>query len=97
MNVRDFLGGSPAWVVVRLALISIIVGVVLSFFGITPRNFFSVVDSFFRSIYDLGFGAVEWLLGYLLLGAMLVVPIWLIVRLLKFGDRAPTSRTDQSP
>ena len=83
MNLRDFLGGSPLAVVLRLALLSVLVGVLLSFFGITPRNFFRVIDDFARSIYDLGFGAITWMFDYLLLGAMLVLPIWLIVRLLR--------------
>jgi hypothetical protein len=83
MNLRDFLGGHPLAVLVRLAIICVLVGVLLSFLGITPRNFFRVLDDFARQIYDLGFGAVEWLLDYLILGAMLVVPIWLLMRLLR--------------
>jgi hypothetical protein len=31
----------------------------------------------------MGFDAVKWLWRYLLLGAAVVVPIWLIVRLLR--------------
>ncbi|MEQ1653575.1 MAG: DUF6460 domain-containing protein [Hyphomicrobium sp.] len=83
MNVRDFLSGSPLGVFVRLAILSILVGVLLSVFGITPRNFFYVVDQFARHIYDLGFGAITWIFEYMVLGAMLVVPIWLLARLLK--------------
>jgi 8-oxo-dGTP pyrophosphatase MutT (NUDIX family) len=72
---------------VRLAIISIVVGVVLSVFGITPRNFFARLDELARWIYDLGFGAVEWLLDYMVLGAMIVVPMWLLARLLRWpGD-----------
>ena len=83
MNFRDFLGGSPLAVILRLALLSVLVGVLLSVFGITPRNFFRVLDEFARSIYDLGFGAISWMFDYLLLGAMLVVPVWFLVRLLR--------------
>ena len=83
MNLRDFLGGSPAAVFLRLAVLSVIVGALLSFFGVTPRNFFEVIDQFARNIYDLGFGAITWALDYLILGAMLVVPIWLLVRFLR--------------
>lgn len=86
MDFRRFLGGHPMAVAVRLALLSILVGVLLSVFGITPRNFFRVLDEFARSIYDLGFGAFRWIVDYLLLGAMVVVPIWLVRRLLKSGD-----------
>ena len=83
MKLRDFLGGSPLGVAVRLAVMSIIAGVLLSFLGITPRNFFDVIDRFARHVYDLGFGAIDWLLGYLVLGAMLVIPIWLVMRFLR--------------
>lgn len=83
MNVRDFIGGSPLAVVVRLALLSLIVGIVLSVFGITPRNFFYVLDQFARSIYDLGFGAFRWVVDYIALGAMLVIPVWLVLRFVR--------------
>jgi hypothetical protein len=82
MDVRGFLGGHPVAVIVRLALVCLLVGLLLSVFGITPRNFFETIDDLARRIYDLGFGAVEWLLEYMMLGAMLVIPVWLIVRLL---------------
>jgi hypothetical protein len=82
MDVRGFLGGHPIAVIVRLALVCLLVGLLLSVFGITPRNFFQTIDDLARRIYDLGFGAIEWLLDYMLLGAMLVIPIWLILRLL---------------
>jgi Family of unknown function (DUF6460) len=87
MKFRDFIGGHPAGVIVRLAILCILVGVLLSLFGVTPRNFFSVLDNFARYVYDLGFGAVEWIFEYLVLGAMIVIPVWLIVRLLKSGDK----------
>jgi hypothetical protein len=31
----------------------------------------------------MGFGAVEWMMRYLLLGAVIVIPIWIIGRLWK--------------
>ncbi len=89
MNLRDFLGGHPAAVAVRLAIISILIGLLLSFFGVTPWNFFEVLDRLARSIYDLGFGAVQAALEYLILGAMVVVPIWLILRFLRARPRPP--------
>ena len=91
MNMRDFLGGSPGMVVIRLAILSRLAGIVLSVFGVTPANFFAVIDDFIRHDYDLGFGAVDWLLRYMLLGAMLVIPIWLIVRVLRARSSQPPS------
>ena len=85
--MERFLGGSPLMVIVRLALISIVVGIVMSALGISPQNLVYRIRAFLQSIYDLGFGSIEWLLQYLMLGALVVVPIWLITRLFAIGRR----------
>jgi hypothetical protein len=89
MDLRGFLGGHPFSVFIRLALISIVVGLLLSVFGITPRNFFHTLDQLARYVYDMGFGAIEWILQYMVLGAMIVIPIWLIARLLRADRTRP--------
>jgi hypothetical protein len=88
MDRDTFLGGSPLGVLIRLILLSVVVGVILSALGITPDNFFYQIRVLLQRIYDLGFGAFESLLGYLVLGAMVVVPIWLISRLIKTMRRS---------
>jgi hypothetical protein len=88
MDRETFLGGSVLGVIVRLALLSILVGVVLSALGITFDNFFYQINLLFRRIYDLGFDVFEWAFKYLLLGAMIVVPIWFIARLVKVAGRS---------
>ena len=85
-----FFGGSPFWVVVRLILLSIVIGVLLSALGFDPWNIIQSIQRLIRKIYNLGFEAVEWLWRYFLLGAVLVVPIWLIVRLLRSGSDRKT-------
>ncbi|PPD28111.1 MAG: integrase [Hyphomicrobium sp.] len=92
MDRNDILGGNPLGVLVRLVVLSIVVGIVLSAFGITPANFFYNINIIARRIYDMGFGAVEWGLQYLALGAMVVVPIWLIARLVGLGRRSRDDR-----
>ena len=84
-GVYRFLGGSPLAVLVRLILLSILVGVVLSAIGLDPRNILASVERLIRGIWEMGWDAVHWLWGYFLLGAVIVVPIWLIVRLFKAG------------
>ena len=37
-------------------------------------------------VWDMGFDALRWLWRYLLLGAVVVVPIWLIVRLVRVAQ-----------
>jgi hypothetical protein len=88
MDRNTFLGGSVLGVLVRLIVLSIVVGVVLSVLGITPENFFYQVNILLQRIYDLGFGAIESVLGYLILGAMVVVPVWFISRLIKASRRS---------
>ena len=81
MDKNDLIGGSVFGVVMRLIVLSLVVGIVLSALGITPANLFRSIDVLIRRLYDLGFGAIDWVLQYILVGAMVVVPIWLIARL----------------
>ena len=65
----------------RLVLLSILVGVVLSAIGLDPWNIVHSVEKLIRDVWEMGFDAVRWIWRYFLLGAVLVVPIWLLVRL----------------
>ena len=87
-GLSRFLGGSPLSVVFRLILLSILVGVVLAAIGFDPWNIVASIRRLFNWIYDLGFDAINGLWRYFLLGAVIVIPIWLISRL--FG--APRGR-----
>lgn len=75
------MGGSPLAVVVRLVLLSVLVGVVLSVLGLNPFNIIESFRALVVGIWNMGFDAVRWLWGYFLLGAIIVIPIWLIMRL----------------
>jgi hypothetical protein len=82
MDKQRLFGGNPIGVVVRLVVLSIIVGIVLSALNVRPENLVWHVRLLLRRIYDLGFGAIGGLIDYFLLGAVVVIPIWLIARLL---------------
>src|SRR5262245_24572079 len=89
--MERFFGGNPALVLLRLAILSLIVGVVLAALGFSP---FELIDSLRRlveRIYDMGFAAVEKAFRYFLLGAVIVFPIWLVTRLLKSLGRSGNS------
>ncbi len=92
MDYKTFLGGSVVGVLIRLVVLSIVVGLILDTLGITPENFFFQINILLRRIYDLGFGAFESVLGYLVLGAMVVVPIWFVARLIKTMRRTDEPR-----
>ena len=84
-GLARFLGGSPLAVIFRLALLSILVGVILEAVGLDLHNILETVERLYRRIWDMGFDAVRWLGHYLLLGAVVVVPLWFIVRLTQAG------------
>jgi hypothetical protein len=76
-----FIGGSPLAVLARLILLSVLVGVILSALGLDPADIFRSLERLVQSVWDMGFDAVRWAWRYFLLGAVIVVPIWFIVRL----------------
>jgi hypothetical protein len=81
--VTRFFGGPPLSVLFRLVLLSILIGVILEVLGLDPWNIIESLRTLVLRIWDMGFDAVRWVWRYLLLGAAVVVPIWLIVRLMR--------------
>lgn len=85
--MERFLGGSPGVVLIRLSVISLIVGILLSALGLSPYDIINSIRTLAQRIYDMGFEAIEWIFRYFLLGAVVVFPIWLIARLVKMTGR----------
>ncbi len=90
--MEQFFGGNPALVTLRLAILSLIVGVVLAALGFSPYEIIDSIARLVERIYNLGFEAIEKAVRYFLLGAVIVFPIWLVVRLFKFTGRTETDR-----
>ena len=86
-GVTRFFGGSPLTIIFRLALLSILVGFMLSVIGLDPRNIIASIERLIRAVWDMGFDALRWVWRYFLLGAVIVFPIWLIMRLFKSAGR----------
>jgi len=89
--MERFFGGNPALVLIRLAILSLVAGVILAALGFSP---FDLLDSLRRlaaRIYDMGFAAVEKSLRYFLLGAVIVFPVWIVVRVFKLMGRTSGS------
>ncbi len=81
-------GGSPLGVAFRLIVLSIIVGVILSALGWSPLDLLDAIANLADWIANISADAVRDLFHYFLLGAAVVIPIWLLVRLIKLlgGD-----------
>lgn len=81
MQLDKIFGGNPIGVILRLVILSVVVGIILSALDITPENLIYRLGLLGRRVYEMGWDAFEWGLGYFLLGAVIVVPIWLLSRL----------------
>jgi len=86
-SVARVFGGSPFSVLSRLILLSILVGVVLSTVGLDPMNLLKSLEMLARQVYAMGFDAVRYVWQYFLLGAAVVIPLWIVLRLLRGGRR----------
>ncbi len=86
-NVSRFLGGSPATVLVRLIVVSFVVGIVLETFGLNAAMVFSELVHGARRIVELGVADIGQVGRILLTGAAVVVPIWLVLRLVNSTGR----------
>ena len=82
-SLERFLGGSVLGVLVKLIAVSIAVGVVMAWLNISPWDLVESLRRFFERLLSHGFEAVRDLFAYFLLGAVVVVPIWLVIRLMK--------------
>lgn len=69
--VHRFFGGPPLSVAVRIILLSVLVGVILSALGLDPRDIWRSLERIVRSIWDMGWDALVWLWRYFLLGAVI--------------------------
>ena len=89
MDHRQFFGESVAATLLRLVLLSIVVGIVFSALGITPFNLIDRLEHLIRNVMNMGFDALNWAFKYFLLGAVIVFPIWFVMRLLRVGRKDP--------
>lgn len=76
----------------KLAVISFVVGFILVQLDVTPEDIFANFGETVRQIYEMVTGALEWSVGYIVIGAVLVVPIWGIAALLGVMKRRRSDR-----
>ena len=79
-QLTRFLGGSPIATFVKLAIASFLVGFAMVWLDLRPRDVFAWIGDLFRGLWEMGAESLE----YLLLGAMVVVPLFVVMRLLSW-------------
>ncbi len=67
--------------IIKVLIVSLLVGFALTLFDITPQQLLANVGGTVQSIFQVGVSMVEWAVPYILLGAVIVVPIWVVVKL----------------
>lgn len=82
-NFQRFFGGSPGSVIVKLAFLSLLVGAFMAMLGLTPMGLVDRVVDMARALWNLGFGAFETVGTWLIYGAIVVIPIWIIARIMR--------------
>jgi hypothetical protein len=79
-----FLGDSPIKVFLKLLVVSFLVGIVMTAFGWSPFDVLYGIRNFFVDLWNLGFRAVDRFVGYILLGAAIVIPAFILLRLASY-------------
>ena len=95
--MERFFGGNPGLVLLRLVILSLIVGVVLAALGFSPYDILQNLQDLAYRIYDMGFAAVEKAFRYFLLGAVIVFPIWIVMRVFKLLGRETEAQVPDAP
>jgi uncharacterized protein DUF6460 len=68
---------------VKVVVASLILGTVMTHFGITSERLMAAFGVTPERLYELAQKGINWALPNLLLGALVIVPIWFVVYLLR--------------
>lgn len=84
-RVTRFLGDTPGRTLVKLLVISFIVGVIMNAMNWYPVDVFYAVRDFLHNLWETGFAAFGRFGRFLVLGAFVVVPVFIVLRILSLG------------
>jgi hypothetical protein len=74
-------GGPIIPTLFRLALLSFIVGLILWTFGVDPVDLWKEFGATIQQAWTLVFNALDWAWKYAVIGAIVVLPVWIIYRI----------------
>ncbi len=80
---QDFL-----WMVIKVALASLVAGAIMTHFGITIDTLMKFTGLTPERIAELYQQGVAWALPNMMLGAMVIIPMWLLMALLRPPGRS---------
>ena len=74
---------------VKIAVASLIVGTVLTHFGITPEMLIREFGFSYDKIEDLARRGLSWAMPSLMVGAMVILPVWFLMYLFRPPGGSP--------
>ncbi len=80
-GLNRFLGDTLGRTIVKLIVVSLIVGFVMSIFGLDPMDLLDGIRFFIIDLWYTGFDALGRVGQYLLIGATIVIPAFILLRL----------------
>lgn len=80
--LQRLFGNNPRETLVRLIFLSILVGALMAIFRVTPIELFDIISDAIERLLADHFRLIRDIFRYFAYGAMIVVPIWLILRLI---------------
>ena len=83
-TVNRFLGDSPARTIVKLVVVSLIVGFFMKVFDIMPMDIVDNIRGFVIDLWQTGFQALGRFGTYLMLGGTVVIPVFILIRILSY-------------
>jgi hypothetical protein len=85
-GVSRIFGGSPIGVLMRLALLCVIVGLVLDQLDINALQLFRMAVDWIEDLIRNSADVIKLIGRYFLIGACVVIPIWILMRVLRLGS-----------
>ena len=82
--MHRFLGDSPLRVLVKLVLLSLLAGWVMNWLGVTPLNLLDRLAEMAGRAWAMGWSGVQRFGGTVALGAVIVVPLFLLSRIANY-------------
>ncbi|MEM5500032.1 DUF6460 domain-containing protein [Ahrensia kielensis] len=84
MQTNRFLGDTVGRTVIKLLVISVLLGMVMSVFNIAPFDVLYGIRDFFVRLWESGFAALGRFGDWLILGASIVIPVFILIRVLNY-------------
>ncbi len=75
---------------VKVAVASLVVGTILGHFGITPEQLMREFGLSVDRLQDYARRGIDWALPNVLLGSMVIVPIWFLIYLFRPPGAGPS-------